>query len=603
MPPFTIAGGTYVAPSGGVEKVTYTSISDSLKEVLSVTQTSGYLSCALPIGLYKSSSVSSVKIAFGTNIYTPDFDGSEGVDYVTIKGGSGSIFSASGITLCLPLSKITLTPGDVTSLSIVVQTSSALVSSLPSEAVVSVVSQISAADIPTPPPPPTPSGMAVGAYMDCTATGASAVISGPSGVGFGDTNNGVGEAYTKNGPLIFGFAGTGSETKSSTANPTNVYIKGDAEIATAALKAKDAGFLYRFLSFGGEWSYSGGGANTLNATGITPTNIAQLATNMVALAINNNCNGIDYDFEMDFYPNVGISPSNYYLTGLPTTVGTYYSLPTSVASNQLSVQTFIQDLTDNIRQAYATYQTNNPSYADKQFYIVCAPQMGDIGSGNYGFISGGLTVLYNKVLSRNTIGTTNSAFDFILPQVYNSGTQYDPNFIVDKWSEIMTNSTIPSDSPSKIYVGYPATAGSAGNASIFHGYSATGGSGTYSISKTQCPAPYTAYYATNDNYTVANIFDSTSSTSNRWHWTAVDLKNTLLALKNGATSTYKNFAGVYCWNLTRDYYNWVNDGAQYEPGSSNNLMNPQRPVAPWTPNGSGIGTGSWGKGMRNILGV
>jgi len=103
---FLLSDGTYSGLSNGIEKVTYKA-STALQNFLE-KDTTGSLSCTLPIGFSVTSPSDnfSIKVALGTNKYTPLFTGDNDKYSLEIKSANSYIFNPVGMTLYVPLNVV-----------------------------------------------------------------------------------------------------------------------------------------------------------------------------------------------------------------------------------------------------------------------------------------------------------------------------------------------------------------------------------------------------------------------------------------------------------------------------------------------------------------
>lgn len=519
-PPFTIADGSYTEPSNSIEKVTYSSVSNDLKNELSDVRTSGYLTCALPLSLSKSSS-GSLRVGIAINDEVPNFDGTEGTDFVVFKSAA-STFSVSGVTISLPLSVITAQGLRVSSLSIHVKNMSggnaSVVSSYASIATVSIIPDMTLSDVPT---PPIPSNLVISSYLDCTASGSL------SSINFSDVVN---AGYR--GPIIFGFGWVGPSSYSGYESKTcqEAYIP-DVEgyyfktgLIAKVSEAKLAGFDKCFLSFGGSAQSFLCGKSGFSPV-VTLSDVQTLAQNMVNLALDVGCNGIDFDFEMGpndtagYLPQTGIYSYNYGGQGI---------VPT---------QNFISLLAQLIKQYGETT-------SGEIFYVACAPQVNQTGNSPTPIASTAIFVS-NGSYNIFDLAISNGCFDYVFIQFYNTFPQANPTWAKSCWSKL-ASILQPGDTNTKLIAGYPATAGSAGDASIFH------------------------YDSSNPNVANPSITLTTSVGT-------LNLTSTLQEMQADPES-YKNFGGVFNWSLNRDFYNF------------------DEVPTPWTT------PGEWGRTMLQILG-
>lgn len=554
-PPYTIASGTYVAYANNIEKVKYTDLHADLKKILSVAQTSGYLTCTLPVGMYKNSSVSSVKVGVAINGNTPTFTGIEGKDFVTFKG-NGSVFSIAGVTISLPLSSIAQTAGEVTSLDFVIHNTSgtALVASFASVATVSTLPTMSLAAItPAPDPDPDPVfDIEICGYLDCYSTGTCRPIDNELSF----FANGVVANAGYDGAMIFGFG--------YVSNSTTAYLDGLDEwgggtnLKFQVQKAKAAGFTKRFLSFGGS-------ANSFIANTAIPNEDAlkTLAQSMANLAVTNDLNGIDFDFEfnvMGWNGNTN-TPSIY----LPTS-GPYMSS----TGNILPAKNFVNELAYWIKHYGEIALQNIPGTPlGTTFYVACAPQVNKDIQNNYPSIF--VSAVWDTIFD---LGLKNGNFDYVFIQYYNTPPESNLTYAQTSWSDLVSVLS-PSDTKTKYIVGYPSTCGAA----------------------VGWPREKDQQGKENAN----NIYCYNSATPNVGSQTTtlttaagvLSLTNTLQEMANNP-GTYPHFGGVFCWSLNRDFSNYF----WTTPASINPQTTPitmQEPVEPWTT------PGQWGRSMKAIL--
>lgn len=380
-------------------------------------------------------------------------------------------------------------------------------------------------------------------YLDCTASGSAGSV---------NMSQAAQDGYQ--GAIIYTF---GSVGKSTIPLSTQVYfdsnfwniqnlIPGKVTEAKTLNLNGTVSFPVNLLSFGGEYNETNTPGTTFIATGIVSQEIChEVADNMVALAKSVGCNGIDLDFEM--------SARAWSHNWMPLT-GPYQYVAQFLADGSFDFAQNLAHATQLIHDLCARIKTH--STREEPFYLSAAPQINNLGTREvpiYQFVSADQTTLFSAALQEGF-------FDFLWMQVYNTGPEQDPTFIMIAWDQL--DQSLKKDSKTLMMVGYPANSEAAGQFTIYHPNASVEGH-------------------TNDDPWIENWKIPTLTTSQAIT-TGLDsypaLKPTLLTLLAGKAMTYKRFGGTFCWSLNRDYYSVYYEAANGKGSDQGSFAKNMSPI-------------------------